>query len=163
VAAIILCPNPAPKLALTPLACLILHHSLADTGRLVGTGTSGPDAARLAIARAQMQMAQEANVHLHVRNFATINSVGAVSLRATLNCDAFALAHSSESHFDRSSFVGLAWRPPRSSICCEIYSTGRANLPGSVVERQLLGSFSHMLPGKCDSRRLSTYIPSCAI
>ena len=28
----------------------------------------------------------------------------------------------------------------------EIYSTGRANLPGSVAERQLLGSFSHMLP-----------------
>lgn len=140
------------------------------TGRLVGTGTSGPDAARLAIARAQLQLAQEANVHLHVRNFAVrltrasnpieplterclvhtqvINSVGAVSLRATLNCDAFAIAHSSESHFDRSSFVGLAvnrlnsklihrnrvpfdhlalslslslcaqWRPPRESICC---------------------------------------------
>ena len=47
-------------------------------------------------------------MHLHVRNFAVINSVGAVSLRATLNCDAFAHAHSSESHFDRSSFVGLA-------------------------------------------------------
>ena len=35
----------------------------------VGAGTSGPDAARLAIARAQHQMAKEANVHLHVRNF----------------------------------------------------------------------------------------------
>lgn len=29
----------------------------------------------------------------------------------------------------------------------EIYSTGRANLPGSVNERQLLASFSRMLPG----------------
>ena len=47
-------------------------------------------------------------MHLHVRNFSVINSVGAVSLRATLNCDAFAKEHSSESHFDRSSFVGLA-------------------------------------------------------
>ncbi len=37
-----------------------------------------------------------------------INTVGAASLRATLNCDAFATAHSAESHFDRSSFVGLA-------------------------------------------------------
>lgn len=35
-------------------------------------------------------------------------AVGAASLRATLNCDAFATAHSAESHFDRSSFVGLA-------------------------------------------------------
>ena len=104
---------------------------------MIHSGTSGPDAARLAIARAQMQMAQEANVLLHVRNFATINSVGAVSLRATLNCDAFALAHSSESHFDRSSFVGLAWRPPRSSICCEIYSTGRGALTLPVDARSL--------------------------
>lgn len=42
--------------------------------------------------------------------------------------------------------MGLAWRPPREDICCEIYSTGRANLPGSIAERQLLGSFSRMLP-----------------
>ena len=47
-------------------------------------------------------------MHLNIRNFAVINSVGAVSLRATLNCDAFATEHSGESHFDRSSFVGLA-------------------------------------------------------
>lgn len=42
---------------------------LADTGRLVGTGTTGQASARLAIARAQLQLAEEANVHLHVRNF----------------------------------------------------------------------------------------------
>ena len=29
----------------------------------------------------------------------------------------------------------------------EIYSTGRANLPGAVTERQLLASWSRMLPG----------------
>lgn len=103
-------------------------------------------AARLAIARAQRQLAVEANVHLHVRNFAIINQVGAVSLQATLNCDGFAAAHSATSHFDRSSFVGLAWRPPRENICCEVYSTGRANLPGSVTERALLESWSRMLP-----------------
>tara|TARA_R110002050_G_scaffold35846_2_gene89820 strand:+ start:13693 stop:13812 length:120 start_codon:yes stop_codon:yes gene_type:complete len=32
-------------------------------------------AARLAIARAQRQLAVEANVHLHVRNFSVINTV----------------------------------------------------------------------------------------
>lgn len=37
-----------------------------------------------------------------------INSVGAASLCASLNCDAFASDHSSEAHFDRASFVGLA-------------------------------------------------------
>ena len=69
-----------------------------------------------------------------------------MSLRATLNCEAFAEAHKDESHFDRTSFVGLAWRPRNEQICCEVYSTGRANLPGSKTERDLLNSFSHMLP-----------------
>lgn len=42
--------------------------------------------------------------------------------------------------------MGLAWRPEGESICCEIYSTGRANLPGSTRERDLLYSFSRMAP-----------------
>lgn len=37
-----------------------------------------------------------------------INTVGAVSLRASLNCDAFASSHSSDAHYDKASFVGLA-------------------------------------------------------
>jgi hypothetical protein len=84
----------------------------------------------VAIGRAQRQLAVEGKMHLHVRNFAVrlpvehplcvlpfnpllcspqvINQVGAASLRATLNCDAFAREHSAESHFDKQSFVGLA-------------------------------------------------------
>lgn len=106
----------------------------------VRAGTGGAAAARVAIGRAQRQLAVEGGVHLHVRNFAVslpvelvwldlsadssvlspqvINQVGASSLRATLNCDAFAREHSAESHFDKQSFVGLAWRPPREDICC---------------------------------------------
>lgn len=83
-------------------------------------------AARLAIGLAQRQLAREAGVHLWTRNFSVINQVGAISLRATLNCEAFANRHRSTSHYDINSFVGLAWRPPGESICCEIYSTGRA-------------------------------------
>ena len=75
-----------------------------------------------------------------------INQVGASSLRATLNCDEFASAHSSTAHYDSKSFVGLAWRPAGEKICCEIYSTGRSNLPGSTVERELQESYSRMLP-----------------
>ena len=85
-----------------------------------------------------------------------------VSLRATLNCEAFADAHRAESHFDRSSFVGLAWRPPGESCCVEIYSTGRANIPGSRTERALNKSFSRMLPELLrfsSSSRLLTEIP----
>jgi TATA-box binding protein (TBP) (component of TFIID and TFIIIB) len=72
--------------------------------------------------------------------------VGAVSLKATLNCEAFANAHRASSHYDQSSFVGLAWRPEGESCCVEIYSTGRANLPGSRTERALNASFYRMLP-----------------
>ena len=57
---------------------------------------------------AQRQLAREAGVYLLVRNFQTINTVGAASMAATFNCDGFASAHSSTSHYDRSSFVGLA-------------------------------------------------------
>lgn len=43
---------------------------IADTGRIVGTGCDSPQAARLAIARAQRQIALEAGIFLRVRNFA---------------------------------------------------------------------------------------------
>ena len=43
--------------------------------------------------------------------------VGAVSIRATLNCEAFADAHRASAHYDQSSFVGLAWRPEGESCC----------------------------------------------
>ena len=95
--------------------------------------------ARLAIMRAARQLALEADVHISVRNFSIINQatpcsnlaseasrsevvvsaqVGAVSIDARLNCDAFANTHSATSHYDRQSFVGLAWRPEGESICC---------------------------------------------
>ena len=35
-----------------------------------------------------------------------------------LDCDAMAETHSATSHYDRQSFVGLAWRPQGESMCC---------------------------------------------
>lgn len=63
-----------------------------------------------------------------------------------LDCDAFANAHSSDSHYDKQSFVGLAWRPQGESICAEAYSTGKCNLPGSRRERDMLRSWCRMAP-----------------
>jgi hypothetical protein len=147
-------------------------------------------AARLAILKAARQLAVEAGVYVHVRKFSVINEVrvfkhqapcswrdaswrwqvGAVSIDARLDCDAFASTHSATSHYDRASFVGLAWRPGGESVCCgalicvcstrlslpaltssnsharaEIYSTGKANLPGSTRQRDLLASFARMV------------------
>ena len=103
-------------------------------------------AARLGIARAQNQLSTEAGLHLHIKNFSVINQVGACNLNATLECNGFANAHPHDSHYDQQSFVGLAWRPAGECICCEVYSTGRANLPGSTRERDLNASWSRMLP-----------------
>lgn len=132
----------AVQLAFDSPRCRVL---VFHTGRLVGTGCSGPMAARLSILRAARQLALEAKIYIHIRNFSVINTVAAVSIDAKLNCDAFASTHSATSHYDRQSFVGLAWRPPGESVCCEIYSTGRANLPGATRQRCTLMSFARML------------------
>ena len=83
------------------------------TGRLVGTGCSGPMQARLAILKAARQLAVEANVHVHIRKFNVINQVGAVAIGAKLDCDAFASTHSATSHYDRASFVGAYAHAPQ--------------------------------------------------
>ena len=132
----------AVQLAFSNPRCRVL---VFHTGRLVGTGCSGPMAARMAILKAARQLAVEAKVYVHIRKFSVINQVGAVSINAKLDCDAFASTHSATSHYDRASFVGLAWRPGGESICCEIYSTGKANLPGSTRQRDLLSSFARMV------------------
>ena len=105
----------AVQLAFSNPRCRVL---VFHTGRLVGTGCAGPMAARMCILKAARQMAIEANVHVHIRKFSVINQVGAVSIDAKLSCDAFASTHSATSHYDRASFVGLAWRPGGETICC---------------------------------------------
>lgn len=132
----------AYRLADNSRARVLVFH----TGRIVGTGSTGPASARLAIMLALEQMRREADIQLHVKDFKVINSVGAASLNATINCDAFADAHSSEVHFDRSNFVGLAWRPSGCCVCVELYSTGRANIPGAKRERALIDSFANLMP-----------------
>ena len=88
----------------------------------------------MAILKAARQLAVEANVHVHIRKFSVINQarlrslntrvipsapqeprwgvvqVGAVSIDAKLDCDAFASTHSATSHYDRASFVGACVR-----------------------------------------------------
>jgi TATA-box binding protein (TBP) (component of TFIID and TFIIIB) len=100
----------------------------------------------VAIARAQHQLATQANVHLFVHNYRVINIVGAVDLRAKLDCERFAADNLTEAYLDQESFVGLAWRPSLEPICCEVYSTGRANLPGAKTERSLCDAWSRMFP-----------------
>ena len=95
----------AVQLAFDAPRCRVL---VFHTGRLVGTGCAGPMAARLSIMRAARQLAVEANVHIHVRNFQVINQVGAASIDARLDCDAFASTHSATSHYDRARCVRAA-------------------------------------------------------
>ncbi len=132
----------AVQLAFESTRCRVL---VFHTGRLVGTGCQGPAAAMLSMNLAVRQIAVQAGIPLVLRSFSIINTVGAASLGANLNCDGFAAAHSSTAHYDTQSFVGLCWRPPRSAVSLEVYGTGKGNLPGSIAVRQLHGSYLKML------------------
>lgn len=129
-----------------PFDCPRSRVLLFHTGRVVGTGCNSPQAAKLAVARALKTIAEDAGVHVAIRRFSVINQVGAIALGARLNCDLFADEHSATAHYDPKSFVGMPWRPMHESICAEVYSTGKANLPGSRRERQLLRSFARIAP-----------------
>jgi len=96
--------------------------------------------------QAIVQLAEEAQIYLKVDKFEVINSVGAVTLGATVNCEAFAQAHTDTVHYDPSSFVGLTWRPRNAPICVEVYSTGRANIPGAKSHAALLRGFARLVP-----------------
>lgn len=141
-----------------------------DTGRLVGTGSDNPAAAKLAILKAVKIIQKEAGVSIAIRRFSVINQVhrdtciqhppnipistdtpslaqvGAATLGASLDLDGFSAAHRDSANFDRSLFVGLPWRAPHEACCAEIYSTGKMNLPGSRRSRDLLKSYSQMAP-----------------
>tara|TARA_B110000046_G_scaffold184918_2_gene224823 strand:- start:1305 stop:1832 length:528 start_codon:yes stop_codon:yes gene_type:complete len=103
-------------------------------------------AAKLALAMTQQQLRTEAGVHVELREFKTINTVATVDLCSTLNCDGFADRHTDAAHFDRSSFVGMAWRPPGAAVSVEAYSTGKMNIPGATSLRSCVNSFAYLLP-----------------
>lgn len=128
-----------------PRTRVLIFH----TGKIVGTGSRGPTSARLAIMLTIEKLAREANIHLQVHNFEIKNLVGTVHLGATINLAGLAQQYSIQTGYDRSSFVGLTWRPWREQkegICCEVYSTGKMNLPGACTHTQLLSQFSQMHP-----------------
>jgi TATA-box binding protein (TBP) (component of TFIID and TFIIIB) len=81
-------------------------------------------------------------------NFSIINIVGAVSLNTMFNCESFAYNHSDEVRFDPRNFVGLTWKPTKLGvpIIVEVYSTGRANIPGATREHLLYNSFAKLIP-----------------
>jgi TATA-box binding protein (TBP) (component of TFIID and TFIIIB) len=132
-----------------PRSRVLLFH----TGRIVGTGSTSPTAAKLAVMKAMKCISEATGLHVVCKRFLVINQVGASSIQSRLDCDKFAAAHTGESHYDKLSFVGLAYRPVAEAICSEIYSTGKTNLPGSRRERDLLRSWSRMAP---ELQRFST-------
>lgn len=130
---------------ISPRARVLVFSGQDRPGQMVVIGASGVVSARLALMQARAQLAEEAGVHVDIVSFKTINMVGHVSLGATVNCEAFAQAHTDTVHYDRSSFVGLTWRPPGAPCCVEIYSTGSANIPGAKSYRSLLTGFSALV------------------
>ncbi len=133
----------ALQLAFAAPRCRVL---LFHTGRIVGTGTRGFVAARLALAVAVKELATRAGVHLQLHGLKVINTVMAADLDTTLNCEQFASAHPDVVHFDRRSFVGLSWRPVDSSVSIEAYSTGKLNIPGATKRQVGMRDVAALIP-----------------
>lgn len=125
-----------------PRTRILIFH----TGKIVGTGSKGPMSARLAVMMTLRKLADEANIHLRVSSFEVKNLVGTVGLNATINCEGLAQRFSDKAHYDKSSFGGLQWRPFDKGICCEVFATGRMNLPNALSYSQLLEQFSTVEP-----------------
>ena len=150
----------AVQLAFRNPRCRVL---IFHTGKIVGTGCSSIIEARLAALLACQHMQRYAGVELYVNNFEVVNTMGAVALQLTLDCERFQRAWSSMTMLDRSSFVGMTWRPSNEPVCIEIYSSGRANVSKARHYSQLLLSFSRLIPEllkyssykNCDARAVS--------
>jgi len=127
-----------------PKSRILIFH----TGRIVQTGTTSVMAARNAISLTLKILRDRAGLYLRAAKFSIINIVGAVSLNTVFNCSTFADDHTDEVRFDPGNFVGLTWKPTKlnTSIIVEVYSTGRANIPGATRERILYKSFARLVP-----------------
>ena len=99
-----------------------------ETGKLVGTGCESITEARLATLLACLHMKRHAGLDLRIEDFEVVNTMGAAAMQTTVDCEGFQRTHTDCTMLDRSSFVGMTWRPPGQPITVEIYSTGRANI-----------------------------------
>jgi len=127
-----------------PKSRILIFH----TGRIVQTGTTSIMAARVAIMQTLKMLYKNTGMQFRATNFSIINIVGAVSLNTVFNCESFAYNHSDEVRFDPRNFVGLTWKPTKLGvpIIVEVYSTGRANIPGATREHILYNSFAKLIP-----------------
>lgn len=127
-----------------PKSRILIFH----TGRIVQTGTTSVIAAHNAVSLTLKILRDRAGLMLRACDFSIINMVGAVALNTVFNCSTFADHHTDEVRFDPGNFVGLTWNPVKLDvpIIVEVYSTGRANIPGATREHILYKSFAKIIP-----------------
>jgi TATA-box binding protein (TBP) (component of TFIID and TFIIIB) len=149
----IVCTCPGSYYAPTRFAAVQLAYSnpkcrvlVFHTGRVVGTGTGGIMASKCALALAQYQLSRYAGINVTLTNVQVINIVMASNLRRHFDCKRFADKYCGEAHYDRSSFVGLTWRPPGHPVCLEIYNSGSMNIPGAKSHKEGVVAFRALLP-----------------
>ena len=82
-----------------PRSRVLIFH----TGRIVGTGSSSIESARLALVRVQRVLAEEANIYIEIRNFSAVNVVSATSIGAKFGAENFAQGHVGNAHYDDKS------------------------------------------------------------
>lgn len=137
----------AVQLAKIPRARVLVFSGQDRPVHLVAIGASGVVSSLLALMQARKQLADEAGVFIDIGEYRTINMVGATDIGATINTEALAQANTDTVHFDPASFVGATMRArDAKGVVIEVYSTGRANIPGARSHNDLLTGFAELLP-----------------
>ena len=116
------------------------------TGNILTRGSDGPMDARTAVVRTLKILGDSANVWLSVDSFKIDNLVGAVRLNANINCELFSKDYPMSSHYDKSSFGAMQYKPSIDGICCEVFPNGKVNIPNAKTYLQLLEEFSNTEP-----------------
>lgn len=116
------------------------------TGNILTRGSNGPMDARIAVIRALQILGTSAGIWLTVQRFTIDNLVGAVRLNANINCEVFSKNNPLSSHYDKSSFGAMQYKPSIDGICCEVFPNGKVNIPNAKTYVQLLQEFADTEP-----------------
>lgn len=116
------------------------------TGNILTRGSNGPMDARIAVIRALQILGTSAGIWLCVESFTIDNLVGAARLNANINCELFSKNNPLSSHYDKSSFGAMQYKPSIDGICCEVFPNGKVNIPNAKTYLQLLKEFSNTEP-----------------
>jgi transcription initiation factor TFIID TATA-box-binding protein len=124
-------------------------NSIFDTGRILITGASSPEAALYAAIRFIDKLNRSLFEDLSVFNFKVQNIVSSFSLGYHLNIDMFysdqKTTAQGTAHYEPSLFRGCSWKP-MNGLVFVLFLSGRVVLTGARSWEEALASYNEALP-----------------